>query len=57
MYNQINVDLQESLKNGDKFRLSVLRMLKSALQLDSINNKRELTNGCSRESSKGNRYN
>lgn len=43
MYNQINVDLQESLKNGDKFRLSVLRMLKSALQLDSINNKRELT--------------
>ena len=43
MFEQINNDLKEALKSGDKFRLSVLRMLKSALQLESINNKKELT--------------
>lgn len=43
MYNQINEDLKNSLKSGDKFKLSVLRMLKSALQLEQINKKSELT--------------
>jgi uncharacterized protein YqeY len=43
MFNQINEDLKNSLKNGDKFKLSVLRMLKSALQLEQINKKEELT--------------
>ena len=43
MYNQINEDLKNSLKSGDKFKLSVLRMLKSALQLEQINKKGELT--------------
>lgn len=42
MFEQINEDLKNSLKNGDKFKLSVLRMLKSALQLESINKKSEL---------------
>ena len=42
MFNKINEDLKESLKNGDKFKLSVLRMLKSALQLEQINKKDEL---------------
>ena len=42
MFETINNDLKEALKNGDKFKLSVLRMLKSALQLESINNKKEL---------------
>ena len=36
MFNQINDDLKIAMKNGDKFRLSVLRMLKSALQLEQI---------------------
>ncbi len=39
MFEKINEDLKASLKSGDKFRLSVLRMLKSALQLESINKK------------------
>ena len=43
MFDRINEDLKESLKSGDKFKLSVLRMLKSALQLEAINNKKELT--------------
>ena len=43
MFETINNDLKEALKSGDKFKLSVLRMLKSALQLESINNKVELT--------------
>lgn len=43
MYNQICEDLKSALKTGDKFRLSVLRMLKSALQLELINKKGELT--------------
>lgn len=43
MFSKINADLVNSMKNGDKFTLSVLRMLKSALQLESINNKKELT--------------
>ena len=42
MIDQINTALTAALKNGDKFKLSVLRMLKSALQLEAKNNK-ELT--------------
>lgn len=43
MFNRINEDLKDALKSGDKFKLSVLRMLKSALQLEQINKKEELT--------------
>ena len=43
MFNKINDELKESLKTGDKFKLSVLRMVKSALQLEAINKKSELT--------------
>lgn len=42
MFDRINEDLKTSLKNGDKFTLSVLRMLKSALQNEAINKKKEL---------------
>ena len=42
MLNQINDDLKEAMKSGDKFKLSVLRMVKSALQLESISKKKEL---------------
>lgn len=41
MFEKINNDLQAALKEGDKFTLSVLRMVKSALQLEIINNKKE----------------
>ena len=41
MQNTINNDLKEFLKSGDKFKLSVLRMLKSALQMEAINKKKE----------------
>ena len=43
MNNTIAEDLKNAMKNGDKFKLSVLRMLKSALQLESINKKHDLT--------------
>lgn len=43
MNNLINEDLKKAMKNQDKFTLSVLRMLKSALQLEQINKKEELT--------------
>ncbi len=42
MNEQITKDLTNAMKNKDKFKLSVLRMLKSALQLDSISKKHEL---------------
>ena len=42
MYEKINADLKEAMKNQDKFTLYVLRMLKSALQLEGISLKREL---------------
>ena len=45
MIEQINNDLKDALKSGDKFRLSVLRMLKSALQLEAIKEKSEVTDG------------
>ena len=43
MNNKISEELKLAMKNGDKFKLSVLRMLKSALQLESISKKKELT--------------
>ncbi len=42
MLNEINEQMKLSLKSGDKFKLSVLRMLKSAIQNESINKKKEL---------------
>lgn len=40
---QISMDMKEAMKNQDKFSLSVLRMLKSALQLEGIALKKELS--------------
>ena len=37
---QINEDLKQAMKEKDAFKLSVLRMLKSALQLEQIAKKR-----------------
>ncbi len=34
LFEKINNDLKEAMKTGDKFKLSVIRMLKSALQLE-----------------------
>ena len=42
MYEKINEDLKNAMKEKDTFRLSVLRMLKSALQLEQIAKKHEL---------------
>ena len=42
MFEHINEDLKDALKSGDKFKLSVLRMIKSALQLEAINKKSDL---------------
>lgn len=36
-------DMKEAMKSQDKFKLSVLRMLKSSLQLESISLKKELS--------------
>ena len=43
MFETIKKDLKNLNKEQDKFKLSVLRMLKSALQKEEINKKRELT--------------
>lgn len=43
MNDRIANDLKDAMKNGDKFKLSVIRMLKSALQLEKINKKHDLT--------------
>ncbi len=43
MNERIAEELKEAMKSGDKFKLSVLRMLKSALQLEKISKKHELT--------------
>ena len=43
MFETIKKDLINSMKEQNKFKLSVLRMLKSALQKEEINKKRELT--------------
>ena len=43
MFNNIKKDLISAMKEQDKFKLSVLRMLKSALEAEEINKKSELT--------------
>ncbi len=43
MNDRIALDLKDALKNQDKFKLSVLRMLKSALQMEQINKKHDLS--------------
>lgn len=43
MFDKIKSDLLESMKSGDKFKLGVLRMLKSALQMEQINLNHELS--------------
>ncbi len=45
MNNRIAEDLKEAMKSGDKFKLSVLRMLKSALLLEekAVSKDHELT--------------
>ncbi len=40
---KIAEELKVAMKSGDKFKLSVIRMLKSALQLEQINKKHELS--------------
>lgn len=42
MNEQIKNDLVNAMKNQDKFKTSVLRMLKSAIQSEAINKKHEL---------------
>lgn len=42
MNERILEDLKLAMKNADKFKLSVLRLLKSAMQLESINQKKIL---------------
>ncbi len=42
MYEKINEDLKNAMKSKNTFKLSVLRMLKSALQLEQISKKHEL---------------
>lgn len=42
MLEQINNDLKTAMKEHDSFKLSVIRMLKSALQLEQIAKKHEL---------------
>lgn len=42
MNERILEDLKLAMKNADKFKLSVLRLLKSAMQLESINQKKDL---------------
>ena len=39
---RISEDMKGTMKTGDKFKLSVLRMLKSSLQLEKINLKKDL---------------
>ena len=43
MNDLINEDLKIAMKNGDKFALSVIRMLKSALQLEKIKVNKDLS--------------
>ena len=40
---KIQSDTLMAMKNSDKFKVSVLRMLKSAIQAEKINAKNELT--------------
>ncbi len=43
MFEKINHDMVAAMKEQNKFTLSVLRMLKSALQMESINKNSDLT--------------
>ncbi len=43
MKNRITEDLKQAMRNQDKELLTVIRMLKGAIQLEEINLKRELT--------------
>jgi uncharacterized protein YqeY len=43
MRNQILEDLKQAMKNQDKEKLSVIRMVKGAIQMEELNTKRELT--------------
>lgn len=43
MLEKINSSIVEAMKNKDSFRLSNLRMLKGAIQLELINKRRDLT--------------
>lgn len=43
MFTKVNEDLVRAMKEQDKFSLGVLRMLKSALQLEKINKKEDLS--------------
>ena len=43
MFEQIKKDLLTAMKDQDKFKLGVLRMLKSALQMEQINVGHDLT--------------
>lgn len=40
---KINNDMKDAMRNKDSFKLSVIRMVKGAIQLDQINKKRDLT--------------
>lgn len=44
MRNQILEDLKNAMKAQDKKKLSVIRMVKAAIQMEELNAKRELTN-------------
>ncbi len=43
MKNQILEDLKNAMKNKEKEKLSVIRMLKGAIQMEELDKKRELT--------------
>ena len=43
MRNQILEDLKNAMKAQDKKKLSVIRMVKAAIQMEELNTKRELT--------------
>lgn len=43
LYDKVISDMTAAMKEQEKFKLSVLRMLKSALQLEKINKKHDLT--------------
>lgn len=42
MRNQILEDLKQAMKNKDKKRLAVIRMIKGAIQMDELDKKREI---------------
>ena len=43
MNDKILNDLKEAMKTQDKFKMSVLRLLKSAIQMEAINAKKTLS--------------